>query len=215
MNAFIILADSGNAAALVTDIMRATWDDDDGEEPIDGNDLFVTRGSVDYLERWEEFLAAVRERDFPDLPGEDLRRYEACLPAGTTTFYRARRGFDPASADEKRPWSGKEIGANPNGEASRANRAGRVVLYCAEQMKTAVAEVHPTRGLIVSVAQLRLTADVTVLDLVTAARESAHLDPFRTEGAELPYWLELHGLLFRFAWAMAKSLEHDDNPPSS
>ena len=79
-------------------------------------------------------------------------------------------------------------------------------------MKTAVAEVRPSHGLIVSVAGFRLTTEITVLDLVDAAQESSHLDPFRTQGAEIPYWLELHGLLFRLAWAMAKPLERDDNP---
>jgi hypothetical protein len=59
-------ADSGNAAALVTDIMRASWDDDDGESPVDANDLYITRvSSVEYLERWEEFLVAARDTAEP------------------------------------------------------------------------------------------------------------------------------------------------------
>ena len=185
------LADSGNAAKLITDIMRVTWDDDDGEPPVDGNDLYVTCNSIDYLGRWDEFLASARETedaepDFPDALREDMYRYEARLPAGTTTLYRARPGFATTSGNDKIPWTGKEIGASPAGKIGRANRTGKVVLYCADEMRTAIAEVRPSRGLIVSCAQLRLNADVTVLDLVAAARESDHLNPFSTDGAEMP-----------------------------
>ena len=128
------LVDSGKASALLTHIMLATRDDDDGEPPVNGNDLYVTRSSIDYLGRWDDFLAGARdtgeaEPDFPDILGEDLWRYEARLSAKTTTLYRARPGFDPTTADsDKRiPWSGKKIGANPEGKPGRANRAEKVV----------------------------------------------------------------------------------------
>ena len=107
------------------------------------------------------------------------------------------------------PWSGlADIGANPKGEASRANREGRVVLYCADQEKTAIAEVRPARGFLVSVAAQRLKADLRVFGL-TKAQEP--INPFIDEGETIPYWLALDDLLTRMAWALAMPLERDDD----
>jgi hypothetical protein len=74
-------------------------------------------------------------------------------------------------------------------------------------MKTAIAEMRPARGFLVSVAELCVSNDLQVLDLVG---EHVRLNPFLEES--IPYWLELDELLSRIAWALAKPLEREDNP---
>jgi len=68
------------------------------------------------------------------------------------TFSRARLGFKLDENEERLPWDGTEIGAPPADKASagRANAAGQVVLYVADEEKTAVSEVRPALGFCVS-----------------------------------------------------------------
>lgn len=111
------LVESGKAASLLTHIMAAVWDDDDGEPPIEANKLYVVREAPDLIERWRYFVTSSREGletefAFPDISGGDLHRYALRLPAGTI-LYRARPGFEALSGGKKRPWSGDGIlGAN-------------------------------------------------------------------------------------------------------
>lgn len=51
-------------------------------------------------------------------------------------------------------YQGVDIADPPATKASagRANRKGQVVLYCADQEETAIAEVRPARGNVVSLA---------------------------------------------------------------
>lgn len=49
----------------------------------------------------------------------------------------------------------------------RANGNGKVVLYCADQEGTAVAEVRSARGEYVSVAEVRAARELEILDLVS------------------------------------------------
>lgn len=94
-----------------------------------------------------------------------------------TIFYRARSGYS-----EKRfsvlgggwegeeiylPHMGKNIGAPPIrlAEKGRLNRQGVSYLYCATDSYTAVAEIRPHPGEIISLAQFSLQRDVKVYDL--------------------------------------------------
>src|SRR5438445_1017655 len=55
--------------------------DDDGEPPVNSNELYVRRhSSVDYVERFDEFLEQARETedvkpDFPEALYEDIWRF--------------------------------------------------------------------------------------------------------------------------------------------
>jgi RES domain-containing protein len=208
------LFESGGAATLIEDIMLGCWDDDNGEPPVDANELYIQKGSdFDYIERFEEFLQNAKETekvdpDFPEVLREDIWRFEEII-AADTILYRARVGYQCEQAGVKVPWAGPDIGANPTGPPSRANRTGKVVLYCADRQATAISEVRPARGRLVSVCELGLRKDLRVLDL---RRGLKALNPFLVEDGLLPYWLELEDLLDRIAWALSKPLERDDSP---
>jgi len=150
------------------------------------------------------------EVDFPEFVDEDIWCYEGRIEAGTI-LYRARKGYARSEEDgAKVPWSGSdEIGANRAGKASRTNREGKVVLYCADQENTAVAEVRPVRGLVVSVAQFQVKQEVRILDLL---HEPHVINPFEMEGEVIPYWISFDDFLERLAWSLAKPLERDDVP---
>jgi hypothetical protein len=85
---------------LLEEIANADWDDDDGEFPVDADELYRPLGGMlhtTHRERWEQYCDDVR--DDPDvlLPlheghEEDLAELEVTVPAGTI-FFRARPGF--------------------------------------------------------------------------------------------------------------------------
>ena len=95
----------------------------------------------------------------------------------------------------------EDMGAPPRDEtpAQRANRAGEPVLYMASDIDTALAEVRAWKGSPASVAKMRVTEGLRILDL----RKPYLVDsPFFHEN--LGWRLEAHGLLNRFAEELAR-----------
>ena len=208
---------SGEAARLLEDIMDSGWDDDSGEPRTDPHELYQHRSSVWYhttmAQSWEGFCRDVkrhhnREPDFPELFDEELARLEMELPSGTL-LHRARLGFTTDENGRLQPFQGAEIGAPPPDKATpgRANVEGEVVLYVADQEATAVAEVRPWRGLLVSVAEMRLTHDLCVVDLTKA---SPPTNPFTDEAPM--YEEELEQLLLAFGEELGRPLRRADDP---
>lgn len=217
------LIESGGEGALLESIMHTGWDDDDGLPPLCASDPYVachrrwSHSTLDHI--WEEFAEEVkadpsrplefRDPDFDAfLFHEDLAgRRTAQEPAGKV-FYRARLGA-VRGPDGDKPYSGSEIGAPPpeNARPGRANAEGKVVLYCADQEETAVAEVRPANGEYVTVAKIRARRELRILDL---ASEPNWPNPFTDETAN--YWIEFSALLVAFAEELGKPLRYRDDP---
>lgn len=211
-----LVFDCGEAGRLLEDVANADWDDDGGESMIHATELRTRRKSIWHTteaERWDKFCEEVRqspatEPNFNEILGEDLGRRKSTLNAGTIV-YRARLGWHGEENDgNKIPWRGGDIGAPPpeKSREGRANAKGQIVLYVAEGEKTAIAEIRPARGLIVSVAQFRTSRDLRLLDL---ARAFEAPNPFTDN--PLRYWIEFQELLQAFGWALSKPLERDDD----
>lgn len=208
--------DEDAQADLLEEIANADWDDDDGEPQLDARELYQPLGgSLHYThrDRWEEFCDQVRENPeerlpFKDYFAEDFAQLAVTLPTGTT-FFRARRGFNPGEYGERQPFQGDEIGAPPTekAHAGRASVEGQRVLYCADQEATAVAEVRPARGFYVSVSRVNLNREIRILDL---AQEPKEINPFITN--TLKWDVEIQSLLRAFAEEMSRPLERDDDP---
>lgn len=94
------------------------------------------------------------------------------------TYYRARIGYDrcvkyfdidgePGNREILVPHTGSEIAAPPPPKctAGRLNRPGVSYLYLATDPETAVAEVRPHPGHLVSIGQFTLKRDIWVADL--------------------------------------------------
>jgi hypothetical protein len=195
---------SNREEALLEAIMDSGWDDDSGEPRLSAYDHYVDNPwyheTLDQI--WEEFAYevkqdATRPLQFKDANFDDflireelLGRRTVPLPAGNI-LYRARPGFAGDPEDPKPP--GSEIGAPPPEKArqGRANPEGKIVLYCADQEGTAVAEVRPARGEYVSVATVNATKELKILDLVTDPEPP---NPFTSEFG-VNYWVELNQLL--------------------
>ena len=123
-------------------------------------------------------------------------------------LYRARPGFAIDPDAKPVAYAGSEIGAPPTSRlSSRASPKGKRVLYCASKPKTAIAEIRPQRGLLVSVAKMRSTKDLRILDLCA---RPADLNPFVEES--LKYELELREVLAHFSDDLARPLRRTDNP---
>jgi hypothetical protein len=203
-------------AALLEEIVNSDWDDDDGESPLDANELYMPKASQwfhnTHSDTWEQFCSDVR-RDpqitipFDDFIADELAESEETLRSGAV-FFRARLGFTLAENEERLPWSGTEIGPPPaeKATAGRANAAGQIVLYVADQEKTAVSEVRPALGFYVSVASLRLRRDCRVLDLT---KDLPELNPFERES--VGWHIEIRELLNRLGKEMSRPLERADD----
>lgn len=215
---------SNREGALLEAIMDSGWDDDSGEPPLSAYDHYVD--SPWYHETldqtWEDFADEVKRDPTRSLqirgPGFDdflfeeelLNRRTDHLPAGTV-FYRARLGFARDPEGGAKPFSGSEIGAPPPDKArpGRANAKGKIVLYCADQEGTAVAEVRPAKGEYVSVAEVSAIKELMILDLVTNPEPP---NPFTaTEEFDVNYWAELNQLLIAFGEQLEKPLRSRDD----
>jgi hypothetical protein len=218
------LVTSNREGALLEAIMDSGWDDDSGEPRLSAYDHYVDspwyHETLDQI--WEEFAYEVKRDPSRPLrirgPGFDdflfdeelLNRRTVQLPAGTV-LYRARLGFARDPEGGAKPFSGSEIGAPPPDKArpGRANAEGKLVLYCADQERTAVAEVRPARGEYVSVAKVSAIKEVMILDLVTNPEPP---NPFTaTEEFDANYWAELNQLLVAFGEQLEKPLRARDD----
>ena len=207
--------DEGDQGRLLEDILNCRWDDDDGEPPVGAQDLYMAHGSPWHeteVDRWREFCGRVRENPeelpgFPDHVLEDIvDRTTINLDAGTVVF-RARIG-SVAIEDREEPYSETAMGAPPKEKArsARANREGQRVLYCAEDETTAISEVRPARGMVVSVCTLTLRERIRILDL---ANELENVNPFLSPYPA--YDVEFVDLLASFASEMSEPLRRDDD----
>lgn len=205
---------SDGAARLLEDILGSGWDDDDGEPPAHAHDLYRHDSwyHTTMAEAWWEFCAGViedstRKPDFPELLDEELARLEVDVPQGTV-LYRARIGFVTDKDSSPKPFEGADIHAPPAkmAKAGRANTKGQVVLYVADQETTAVAEVRPWRGLLVSVAELQTAKDLSIVDLSKAPPPP---NPFIDDAPR--YERELEELLIAFGKELGKPLRRADN----
>jgi hypothetical protein len=196
--------------------MNSDWDDDDGESMLDARELYMPKSSQwfhnTHSDTWDQFCSEVREDPqitipFDEFIAEELAVSEEMLRAGKV-FSRARQGFALDENQERLPWSGTRIGAPPADKASagRANVEGQVVLYVAEQEKTAVSEIRPALGFYVSVANLTLERDCRILDLT---KDLSELNPFEEES--IGWHIEIRDLLNRLGEEMSRPLERSDD----
>lgn len=203
-------------AALLEEIVNCDWDDDDGEDRLNARELYMPKASQwfhnTHSDTWGQFCSDVREDPqiaipFDEFVAEELAESEETLRAGTI-FSRGRLGFALDENQERLAWSGTEIGAPPvdKARAGRANAEGQVVLYVADEEKTAVSEVRPALGFYVSVANLTLKRDCRVLDLT---KDLPELNPFEAES--IGWHIELRDLLNRLGEEMSRPLERADD----
>jgi hypothetical protein len=211
------LHSSDKAAILLEDILRTRWDDDSGEPQVDAHKLYYRHSSVWYhttmVEAWNEFCGEVKknpvhEPNLPWLYDDELARMEVELPKGAV-LYRARVGFISDEDGGIRPFERADMSAPPPEKVrpGRANAKGEVVLYVADQEQTAVAEVRPWRGLLVSVTEIKAMCNLRLVDL---SKRPPPSNPFTDEAPQ--YELELEGLLRAFGEELGRPLRRADDP---
>jgi len=147
------------------------------------------------------------EEDVLEWLSEDLSHVGAKIQKGTLV-YRTRLGYkkDRGLAVSFPP---EEMGAPPPAKVdkpSRANPAHTAVLYCAEEEATAVAEMRPGRGELVSVAEVEVMADLRLLDL---CQKVYFKTPFGVQ--YLPSVVGSYELFNHLGDEFAKPLRHRDD----
>jgi len=185
-------------------------------EVFDSLELYTSRqGVADYklIDAWDEHKQEVMVRHGKAKPFRigkgTLNRIANTLRSGIN-LYRARPGFNTvrrggfSSAEE--PYRDGEIGAPPKASTGRANRKDQVVLYCADQDATAVAEVRPAQGFFVSLGRFKAKRDLKLLDLVMSRPA---INPFTDN--DLRMAVETQALFEAFARDLETPLRRSDD----
>jgi hypothetical protein len=209
--------DEDQQARLLENIVNSDWDDDDGEPQVDATEFYMRKSSQWFHDTHSETRGTsfvqryvkIRQTPMPfdEFIAEELGESDEALKAGTI-FTRARLGFTLNEHQERLAWSGGDIGPPPSDKASagRTNVQGQVVLYVADDEKTAVSEVRPALGFYVSLAQITLLRDCRVLDLT---KDLPSLNPFVRES--IGWHVEIRELLRRLGEEMSRPLERNED----
>lgn len=123
---------------------------------------------------------------FVNQAASHLMHFKRAICAGQR-LWRARTNYVGSSALNAQPLPLRKMGSNPRYPASRLNRDGEVIFYCAEAEKTAIAEVRPGTGYICTTCEVVLNRELSVLDLASPLDS---LNPFECE--DLSWKLDLH-----------------------
>ena len=112
-----------------------------------------------------------------------LKIFEIKLNKGKTSFFRARIGAK--QSPKKEAYSDSEIGAAPidSCRVGRLNRAGESFLYLSRDQQTAIYEVRPHPGHLVSTGQFQCIKGLKLismkkLSLLTAIRSKHEFDAY-------------------------------------
>jgi hypothetical protein len=213
-----LFGDVGKRAILLfNDLLATGWEKDEGEPLASGEDYCSSRPSPYHdtpAETWLEFTERVKAdpeeaADLPEAFSEDVARAEATLPEGAV-LWRVRPGFTVREWDGYRlPYSSMaDAGPPPINKTKnmRASREGEVVFYGADDEATAIAELRPATGYVLTVARFRVKRPLCLVDLAEGPRP---INPFTEE--LLGWYGEFYELLDALAGQLAKPLERDDD----
>jgi hypothetical protein len=143
---------------------------------------------------------------FVNQAASHLGHFVRILPSGKR-FWRARAEYLGTSEWECQPLPLEQMGHNPSCPASRLNRAGEKVLYCAETEKTALAEIRPGRGYICTTCEIVSSRELSVLDLAEARSIP---NPFTA--IHLTWELDLHRIARNLSAEIAKPTSRGEDP---
>ena len=159
----LFAVDRPQAMVLLTDIL------DDAERGVRRTYRPSAMCASDSLDVWEKLRHELRTRNrfFPDTEFDTKRVADLlthlCMSANDIpqTWYRARiqDGSDPFSLDQMGPPPANKAGPG------RANPVGIPYLYVGSEQDTAVTEVRPHPGEILTIAEFTIENDVQLIDL--------------------------------------------------
>lgn len=178
---------------------------------INYSDCFRRKSSSSLEDDWENRIAEVlHEMEEPAAQGStEFDRITFAIedvgtgyPNGTTLYrargYKDRKRIDWFSLDEMVAPSAK------NATAGRANPKGTSVLYMASDPDTAFAEVRAWKGAPVTVAEMRTTSPLRILNLT---QKTFIVSPFFHDEEHPVYWVaDANRLLNRFADELSRPL---------
>ncbi len=130
-------------------------------------------------QQWTKFCNSIvlHNRFFPtlEIPMADVKSFMQYLIISidpSVPLYRAR-----INSNKESRWGAIDMGAPPSGKAKggRANPTHLPYLYVATSPETAIAEIRPHKGSLVSVSRATLQSSQQIIDL---SKLDTHLSPF-------------------------------------
>jgi RES domain-containing protein len=215
---------------LLQEIMKGDASEEDLLDVPDVRDLWKEGRPNESLEdRWDTFAESMKEGGPAELGeggvlvppnadpeaqlndpfvwvAEDLGHVAQTIPAGTRVFRARLRYRKDGRRHTALPVD--QMGAPPpdKARAGRANPEGTPFLYCAEEEATAIAEMRPARGQLVTVATGETTEELHILDFTERVYFKT---PFACE--YLPSLVQSYELFNRWGDDLARPLRHSDD----
>lgn len=210
----------------------------DGGEPFWGDDQAYVPVRLDgwrHDARWRRFRKAIlhHQRFFNDRAKiflaeifdgiqnqsdiDDKPAFYNLEPGEEPLFYRARVVADEEAfrAIQKDPAS--LMGSPPPGlrRAGRMNAAGIAVFYGATEKETAIAELRPAVGSLISLAAFRVHRPIHVLDLTRFTRAGRQLDIFaKNQMVRATQWAFMQSFATEISQPILPGDEHLENVPA-
>jgi RES domain-containing protein len=160
-------------------------------------------------DQWEEAILELLNRDRSSRWPEDLQLEFAIEDLGIKyipddKLFRARIY---AGSEQGSRYGLADLTAPPPEKtpAGRANRVGQPVLYMANDLQTAIAEIRPWKHAAVAIATMQVQKELRVLDLTASA---AITSPFGF--SDLNWAVEARHLLARFAEELSRPVSLHD-----
>lgn len=171
--------------------------------------LFGYKGELSdkLIDNWTKFCEELihKNRFFPqkkldiDLLSEILKFSESTINTGEL-LYRAR------SSTNGKKFSAEEMGSPPKNMAieGRANPQGIPYLYLTSSYKTALSEIRPHVGNLITVGEFRVNNNIRVIDL----RDPDIGSPFKW-GDKLKFVIDIQGFLMMLGYILSKPVDRN------
>lgn len=211
----------------------------DGEEAFYDSDYRYSReqtGLSEHNQLWSAFKTSLmHQRRFFNTEAEDLLRriFEGAhqqrdmnssgpvymiVPDGQgSSFVRARVANEPAKREEIKVDLAGKLGPPPERmrKPGRLNPSGISAFYGAYDADTCIAELRPSVGELVAVAEFRITEPICVLDTTLFGARPKAYDPFAAKARKrAAQWLFMTGFMNEIARPILPDDVHLDYIPT-
>lgn len=211
----------------------------DGEEAFYDNEYRYSReqtGLNEHNQLWSAFKTSLmHQRRFFNAEAEDLlqRIFEDVHqqrdmnssgpvymidPGGEgASFFRARVANEPTKREEIKADLAGKLGPPPErmGKPGRLNPSGISAFYGAYDADTCIAELRPSVGELVAVAEFRITEPICVLDTTLFGARPKAYDPFAARARKrAAQWLFMTGFMKEIARPILPDDVHLDYVPT-
>ena len=155
---------------------------------------------------WENFKTEIKHKNrfFLKFEDFDIERFREWLNELTIQNFRKRVLYRARISEDKKMIEAEKMGKPPEKfvkDGGRANPVGISYLYTATNRSTAIAEVRPHKGDVITIAKINIIGKLRLADLRNPRKGTS---PFSKESEETKFIFKYISLLQHFAEELSK-----------